>query len=132
MLAACESPTVPLSFPAEAVRFNPSVIALRTTYQEWWAEVEECAGLKGSFDSITWYTVPESGSAIVLDGRDYSGAWYRAGNRIVLAEQTIYWGAGVRHEMLHALIHDGSHPAYFFREKCAEVVNCFGSACAAP
>ena len=125
----CDIPTVPLAFPTSAVRFEPSLIALGDTYRAWWQEVEECAGQTGDFASVAWYTVPASGSALLIDGREYSGAWYSAGNRIVLAENTIHWGAGVRHEMLHALIHDGAHPRQFFREKCADVVNCFGNSC---
>ncbi|MEO7771950.1 MAG: hypothetical protein ABIX19_13045 [Gemmatimonadaceae bacterium] len=126
---ACDVPTVPFAFPTAAVRFEPDAIALGDTYAQWWAEVEECAGQAGNLSEVSWYTVPSSGSAVVIDGREYSGAWYSAGNRIVLAENTLHWGAGVRHEMLHALIHDGSHPTQFFRERCADVVNCFGTSC---
>jgi hypothetical protein len=130
--SACDVPTAPFPFPEQAVQFQPASLSLAATYAEWWAEVEKCAGQDGDFDSIAWYTVPSSGNVLLIDGREYSGAWYRAGNRIVLAENTLLWGAGVRHEMLHALLRDGSHSPHFFRDACADVVNCFGNACALP
>jgi hypothetical protein len=130
LLLACEQPTAPsLSFPPVAVRFAPSALNLGTTYAQWWAQVEQCSGIHGDLTAVAWYTVPGSGSAVLIEGREYSGAWYAAGNRIVLAENSVFWNAGVRHEMLHALLQDGAHPPEYFRQRCADVVTCLGNAC---
>lgn len=121
---ACSPPTAP--FPEGAVRFRPNDFM----YRRWWAQLEACTGRRGSYDAVRWYRAPGD-TAFRIPGRPgvYSGAWYSRGNRIVLVQQALDWPAGVRHEMLHAVLRVGDHPREFFRERCGTLVNCADGAC---
>ena len=116
---ACDLPTAP-GFPADAVPFAPPA-----AYRTWWDMTAACAGVSQDFDRVRWFIVPGARS-IPYDGAEYQGLWYRAGNRIVLAEQSMLRGGLVRHEMLHALIDEASHPREYYGERCGGLVVCAG------
>lgn len=59
----------------------------------------------------------------------FSAIWYSEGNRIVMVQQEATWNIGVRHEMLHALLHVGTHPREYFLERCRGVVYCGDGVC---
>jgi len=115
-VAACETPTTVL--PSNAVQFAPPAI-----YRRWWAMTVACAGVPRAFDPVRWYRVPgrtfRSPAGAVVDGffdsRD---------NTIVLSDTLRAVGAGVRHEMLHAILVVPGHPRDMFLGACADVVDC--------
>ena len=117
-LAGCELPTEP--FPSGAVPFEPP-----QAYATWWQLTSACSGVSGDFSAIRWFVVPGA-QTIPVRGREYHGAWYRDGNRIVLAEGAQQSGPLVRHEMLHALIDRGGHPREYYRSRCGGIVVCQG------
>lgn len=119
VIHACDLPTAP-GFPESAVPFAPPA-----AYETWWQLTAACAGVTRDFESVRWYVVPGA-RAIPYGGAQYQGLWYRAGNRIVLAEQSTLRGGLVRHEMLHALIDRASHPRHYYRERCGGLVVCAG------
>jgi hypothetical protein len=116
---ACEMPTAP-GFPESAIPFEPP-----PAYAMWWELTAACAGVNRDFDSVRWFVVPGARS-IPYGDAEYQGLWYRAGNRIVLAEQSTRRGGLVRHEMLHALIERAAHPAEYYRRRCGGLVVCAG------
>jgi hypothetical protein len=114
-LSACQPTTSPL--PRGAVRYDPPAV-----YARWWAMSEACSGRTGRLDAVRWYQAP--GDAVLLDGKAVGGFWSSGGNIIVLPTALIFDGAGVRHEMLHALLHVDGHPRRAFLEQCADIVRC--------
>ena len=121
-LNTCTSIVDP-ALDARAQRINPP-----TVYRRWWAMVEACSNLSGSFDDVSWYVVPNSD--VVDKGNDIVGAyWAPVSNSIVIAGNGEYSGSVVRHEMLHALIRSPSgHSRSYFVDRCGGVVSC-GSPC---
>ncbi len=115
LAAGCEVTTAP---PANAME----VVAL-TSYPSWWHDVEQCSGLTGDLDLVTWYTVPadSDGGFWCQDGPDQTcaGEWV-APHAIFLAGPSKGYPAGyasdewtVKHEMLHDLVGRPGHPAVF-------------------
>jgi hypothetical protein len=92
-------------------------------YKAWWALTESCSGLTGDFSKVRWYTLPDQDS-FSLEGTTVNGAWYAAGNQIVLGDSEVTDGALVRHEMLHALLRSGNHPRAQFMGNCNDIVVC--------
>jgi hypothetical protein len=114
MLAgACEAPTAAL--PDGAIAFAPL-----PPYATWWQLLESCSGLTGSFAAVQWYV------ADAVDPSDdlVNGEWLSAGNRIVVTPRSARDGGVVRHEMLHALVRGGGHPAEYFADRCGSLVYC--------
>ena len=115
-LPACDLFITGPEFPAEARPFTPP------PHFVWWCHlVEQCAVRTGNLDSIQWYTLPD---VIRVEGGEYAGYWWGDGNRVVLAQGNERYGDIVRHEMLHALLHQGSHDREYFGGRCAELVSC--------
>jgi hypothetical protein len=104
--------------PHGAQRFTPPA-----QYRAWWALTEACSGLHGDFNSVTWYTVPNT-NTFTLEGTLVNGAWYGDPNRIVLGDSVKFAGSLVRHEMLHALLQHGTHPRQQFLGNCSDIVVC--------
>lgn len=122
--AACALGTEP-PFPDGAARLEPPA-----PYRLWWALAEQCSGVAAPFESVAWYHVPGA-EALTIEGRTYHGIWYATGNRIVLAGGAVHRATLVRHEMLHALLQTGGHPAEQFSVRCAGYVACGGQCAAA-
>ncbi len=87
-------------------------------YQEWWRRTEECSGLKGDMSRVTFYAVDSPSGSISLGREVAHGWWIRDGNRIYLPANALSEEWLVRHEMLHALLQRGSHPADYFVKRC--------------
>jgi hypothetical protein len=116
VLLACEPL---LAVPNGAVPFAPD----RQQFIAWWREVEVCSGLRGDFDSVSFYLMPGAQS-FTWGGDIVTGLWLEAGNRIVLAEAHANRAGNVRHEMLHALLKVPGHPReYFFQGVCDALVD---------
>jgi hypothetical protein len=87
-------------------------------YSDWWRKTEECSGRKGDMSEVTFYAVDAPTGAIGLNGTVAHGWWVRQGNRIYLPANALGEEWLVRHEMLHALLQRGSHPAGQFVGAC--------------
>ena len=106
--------------PASARPMNPPAI-----YERWWTMVETCSGHVASFASVRWYRTP--GASVGLNGTDVLGYYSPSGHFIVVSDSMVDDGAGVRHEMLHALLNSTGHPRDEFLGACADVVDCRGN-----
>lgn len=119
---ACTTVVDPVLDPRAEPFSTPEV------YSRWWSMVENCSGLTGSMQAVSWYQVPNS-ETVDDNGDDVGGYWSPASNRIVIAGRLTLTGSIVRHEMLHALVRQTKgHPREYFLGRCAGVVVC-GAAC---
>jgi hypothetical protein len=113
--AACVSP---VALPETATQFIPPAV-----FRRWWAMTEACAGRTANFGAVRWYRVP--GSTFMSPKGDFlKGYTDLADNKIVLSDTLAAFGAGVRHEMLHAILGVTGHSRDMFLGACAEVVDC--------
>jgi hypothetical protein len=112
--AACEMLAPPEPLPAAAEPAFPS-----SQYARWWAETENCSGLRGDMTAIAWYVVPDASSFSTEIGEKV-GLWSRSteGARVVLAGKFARNELVVRHEMLHALLGQTGHPPEYFTRRC--------------
>jgi len=117
VLVACVDSTGP-GLPAGAQRMDPPAI-----YAEWWRMTEACSARTGDFSDITWYVVPGAHSITSGDARQVQGIWI-ADNSIVIAGESVRSGPLVRHEMLHGIRKQGSHPRGDFVDRCGGIVAC--------
>jgi hypothetical protein len=90
-------------------------------WRVWWEVLEACSGRRGRFDDVTWFKAPFG--EIKYEGRVAYAIWYRGGNRIALSRD-FDSDELVRHEMLHAVLQDGSHPDAYFKNLCGDLVLC--------
>jgi hypothetical protein len=88
-------------------------------YAAWFARTEACAGLRGDPARIEWLVVPGVETFPTEAGPKHA-MWTRRGDRhrIVLAGNYVQHEMVVRHEMLHALLGRGGHPAEYFEARC--------------
>jgi hypothetical protein len=86
-------------------------------YQTLWQELLTCSGLSGSLGEITWFKA----DAVVVGGTTYVGFWWERWNRIVLRADMVDNDRLVKHEMMHALLQDGAHPAQYFNGACGSL-----------
>jgi len=115
---ACDASISAPVFPRNAVRMD----AL-PQYELWWRLTERCSGRTGDFSAIHWYQAPGSRA---LGSPDIQGVFLPRARNILLAGNSIADGPLVRHEMLHALVRDGVHPAEYFQDRCGGTVVCLG------
>ena len=87
-------------------------------YQQWWAKTEACAKRQGKLEGVAFYAVDAPSGAIKLGEEIAHGWWIRNGNRIYLPANALGEEWLVRHEMLHALLQTGTHPAAIFVDGC--------------
>jgi hypothetical protein len=87
-------------------------------YQEWWDKTVACSGHSGKMTDVNFYAVDAPSGAIELAGEMAHAWWVREGNRIYLPANALGEEWLVRHEMLHALLKRGSHPAEVFVQAC--------------
>lgn len=125
-LTACSTPTSPASgVAADALgqtcpsrdytfvglqRIAPPPAAWAT----WYAQAEECAGIRGRFDRVRWFTVEE-----IRNAADGTASGFRG---MACADDVYLTSTAedlVRHELLHHILDRPGHPAEFF-PRCAE------------
>src|SRR3977135_2236647 len=83
-------------------------------YQEWWDKTVACSGHSGKMTEVSFYAVDAPSGAIELAG-ELAHAWgVREGNRVYPPASALGEEWLVRHEMLHALLQRGTHPAKLF------------------
>ena len=118
MAAGCsDRPTI---FSPEGVIAGAVSFTAPDVYAQWWRDTEACSGRTGDYTRVQWYVVPHS-SWFEFRGGQYNGYWWET-HDIVLAEHWIDQPGVVRHEMLHDLLNTGEHPAEYFQNRCAAVV----------
>lgn len=114
VLTGCYWPTDDILSRAYAVDPVPG------EYRGWWREVEQCSGLKGDFDRVTWLVVPNV--TTLMDGVPLAGRTYLNQHTTVMAGSYLLRGMAVRHEMLHHLHGVRSHDELYFVTKCGSIV----------
>jgi hypothetical protein len=92
-------------------------------YARWWAMTEACSGRTGDFAAVRWFRVPGA-SVVKSDGSHVGGFYQSRGDFIVVSDDLSAYDAGVRHEMLHALLGVPGHPRQQFLGSCAGFVDC--------
>ena len=117
LVVACDpdgivGPRVNLSL---AVRIEPT-----TQYAQWWSDIEACSGMWGSLSGVRFYVLP--GYDFPVNGKDFWGYWIETGNKIVVAAAHAGDKKLVEHEMMHALLQTGLHPALYFNGVCGDLV----------
>lgn len=113
-LVACDTSRLP-TFPSETT----VAFAAPPHYRLWWSLVESCMGIRGSLESVRWFRTERG--LLRIDGEVYSGYWWSRGNRVVVSDPDD--GRVVRHEMLHAVLRVGDHPAPIFVDRCGGLVD---------
>lgn len=114
-LSACADPQNSFA-PEGATPFTPPAY-----YPALWQQTESCAGRTADYRAVSWYVVP-AGASWSSDYGESLGAWSARGNRITLRADLVDDSLLVRHEMLHAILHDGRHTVEFFFTRCGELV----------
>ncbi|MEO8909835.1 MAG: hypothetical protein ABI408_06355 [Gemmatimonadaceae bacterium] len=106
--------TAPSVDLALAVRVEPSA-----QYAQWWSDLEACSGMWGTLSAVSFYEV--GGYDFPVKGHDFWGYWFEDGNKIVLATAHAQDKTLVEHEMMHALLQTGLHPALYFNGACGDL-----------
>ncbi len=110
LLLACSNPVVPADL-------EMSVWEPLPVYAVWWAEVEECAGIKAPMDRVEWLTTPatlEYDAFECVWPTGCCGVWLEP-HTFLLSEAYVENWDCVAHEMLHAIRGRGGHPDVFYR-----------------
>jgi hypothetical protein len=92
-------------------------------YDQWWAMVEDCSGIRKPFAAVSWYSAPP-GSLRTKQDPTTGAYWSAKSNRIVLDSTFLLRGGLVRHEMLHSILGQGTHPRDAFLGRCGGAVDC--------
>ena len=120
VLAACSSSTAP-SNVAPAIDLSSAIPSPANPQQvKWWTDLETCSGITRDWKEPTYYVLIGK-SEIVVNGKSYWGYWTKDGNKIILAEAHASSTKLIEHEMMHALLQDGSHPAQYFNGVCGDL-----------
>lgn len=119
---ACRGDAPTSSGAAALPNDTVALTTLPVEYDAWWRATEACAGVPGDLAAVRWYTTP--GDSVRVGSTTFDAYWFAAGNTIVVARPYVRDGPVVRHEMLHALLRRGDHPAAYFQERCARLVRC--------
>jgi len=113
--AGCGAPTAPAGAAA---------LTAPTVFSQWWSEVEQCSGLRGDVDRVSWYVVPcvdgESGFKCDVTQEGLCAGEWRSPHTISLGGPNRFFLDGymddewtVKHEMLHDLLGRADHPVQF-------------------
>ena len=94
-------------------------MTIRSEYQAWFAKTESCSALRGQFQALQWFVVPDAETFATPEGPKV-GMWEKSGGqaRIVIAGRYIGHEMVVRHEMLHHLLDREGHPSEYFVDRC--------------
>jgi hypothetical protein len=80
-----------------------------------WRDMEACAGATRDPRVVAWFTVDAPAFAVPGASGTFRGYWFSARDHIVLALPSVSDTKLLRHEMLHAILRDGTHPPTFDR-----------------
>jgi hypothetical protein len=88
-------------------------------YLGWFAKTESCSALRGQFQSLQWFVVPNVEAFPTQEGPKV-GMWEKSGNsaRIVVAGRYTGHEMVIRHEILHHLLDREGHPSEYFVDRC--------------
>lgn len=101
-VVGCDAVTGPdLSVPPDAVRTEPLDV-----YWAWYAEVEACTGVEGSFADVRWFEVPYVQWWDPVWEQYTRGTW-RAPHDIYIAGAHRDDEQLVKHEMVHDVLRGG-------------------------
>ena len=75
-------------------------------YATWYAQVEQCTGVTGSFSAVRWFAVPHLNWWDPVFEQHTTGTW-REPHDIYLAEGEMTNARLVKHEMVHDLLQGG-------------------------
>ena len=134
LASACAAPTTsPTAATPEMPEIAKPVIqefVPPAHYALWWEMTKSCSGLDRDVSGIRFYAEPAS-ALQPTDGSTAStaGEWDASTSSIKLIDAATSSPTVVRHEMLHALLVAGGHPADKFGRDCQGYVNC-EAACA--
>lgn len=104
VLSACAGPTDPQYLVPSSGR----EVDIPGVYSEWWAEVQEDAGIEASLQRVRLFSVPRPWYNHRY-GRTVQGLWVPDG-RIYLVDYLLRAEGLVKHEMLHELLRgDATH-----------------------
>ena len=121
LLGACASPH-PLRW-ASLVPFeqHATVYSPPAVYVRWWDEIVTTCHCqpKTTFGEIAWYTVPVGPDGKFPCGTDRCVGWWWDTDQIFLAQGLTGIEWLVKHEMTHAVLHDGSHRHPLFHRHSA-------------
>jgi hypothetical protein len=103
----------------EALPRGALPLAAPATYRTWFERTEACSDLRGRFEQIHWYVVPEVETFATAAGPKV-GMWEKSAGtaRIIVAGRYVDHEMVVRHEMLHHLLDREGHPAEYFVQRC--------------
>ncbi len=111
----CVTATEPSGYWVDRLTLEPLIVTGQIV--AWWSEVEECAGVEGSIDDVTFLrvTAPLDGPQFpCFDGQWCNGAWiYR--DSILISDLLVGNARTVKHEMLHQLLVRVRHTEEFSR-----------------
>lgn len=109
-LMACSSPTQPA--PKE---YGAVAIPATQQYRRWWADLEQCSGLRGNIDAVQFYGVDSLNNHAV-------GRTFTDGPRVYLVSLFASDSLVVSHEMMHALLQRTGHPVHYFNGVCGDLL----------
>jgi hypothetical protein len=120
LLAGCATqPDFDPIISLEVTEFTPASQPfgfVTTGYAGDWSAMEACSGLTGNLADVRFYVVTDPTVTTIITPWGQAGAVYLVGRHAVLFTRHTITDAGtVRHEMLHALLRRGGHPAVFDR-----------------
>ena len=99
----------PIEYPNAVKYFDEPL------FRPLWDQLESCSKLDGTLTRVGFFYVPEESLPTVLHGIRTLGVYLPASNRIFIVESEKSNPAGIRHEMMHALLKDESgHPPLYF------------------
>lgn len=86
-------------------------------YAAWYAEVEQCSGVKGDFHTLNVFASDQ----IYFRGEDLNGLWSPIDNMIVLRRDRVLSEESFKHEVLHSLLKTTAHPRKYFSQVCGNL-----------
>lgn len=84
-------------------------------YRKWYRELEECSGLHGDYDRLTFYTTTDH----LHNGHTFDAYWERESGSIVLRKP--WERESVMHEMMHDLTQSTRHDPTYFNGRCGNL-----------
>jgi hypothetical protein len=94
----------------------------------WYGELEACSGLRGNYDAVSFYTVPDT---FTVNGKDAGGVWHRP-HSIFIRQSLTNTKWLIDHEIMHDLLNTdpkgrlaimgNDHPLHYFQGVCGDLL----------